>query len=194
MLVTPRAPSRRARLASICLAAALAAAVPLHASVTLPATLDELTAEAELVVYARVAAIETRQAPGTLRVERVVALDVIRALKGTPPDGLRLVLPGGTFGRYRTIVPGVPELTGGDEGVLFLRASANGAPHLVGFSQGFLRVRVDPETGTRTVSAPVAADAEGVVVRGAPGRGAQPLYLVEARIAGVVLAQLRGRR
>jgi hypothetical protein len=175
--------------------AALACAVlPVHASVTIPATLDELTAEAELVVYARVAGVETRQAPGTLRVERVIALDVIRALKGTPPEGLQLVLPGGTFGRLRTVVPGVPELDGGDEGVLFLRASPGGAPRLVGFNQGFLRVRLDPASGRRIVAAPVASDAEGPVIRGAGGRGSQPLDRVEARIAGVVLAQLRGRR
>jgi hypothetical protein len=183
----------RLRLFAVTVALAVAV-IPLHASVTIPATLDELTAEAELVVYARIGDVETRQASGTLRVERVVSLDVIRTLKGTPPDGLRLVLPGGTFGRYRTVVPGVPELAGGDEGVLFLRASADGALHLVGFSQGFLRVRLDSATGRRMVAAPVTADVEGAVVRGAPGRAAQPLERVETRIAGVVLAQLRGRR
>ena len=62
MLATQRVPTSRARLAAAGLALALAAAVPLHASVTIPATLDELTAEAELVVYARVAGVETRQA------------------------------------------------------------------------------------------------------------------------------------
>jgi hypothetical protein len=193
MLATQRVHTSRARLAAAGLALALAA-VPLHASVTIPATLDELTAEAELVVYARVAGVQTRQAPGTLRVQRVVALDVIRALKGTPPDGLQLVLPGGTFGRYRTVVPGMPELAGGDEAVVFLRASAAGTPHLVGFNQGLLRVRVDAATGARLVVPPVAADVEGAVVRGAAGRGPQPLDRIEARIAGVVLAQLRGRR
>jgi hypothetical protein len=166
----------------------------LNASVVVPATLDELAAEADVVVYARVASIETRQASGTLRVERVIALEVFRALKGTPPEGLRIVLPGGTFGRYRTVVPGIPEVTEGDEGVFFLHASGVTLPGLVGFSQGFLRVRVDPSTGTRTVSAPVAADAEGPIVRGAIDRGPQPLARIESRIATVVLAQARGRR
>ena len=175
---------------------ALSLVVPrsLGASVVVPATLDELASEADVVVYARVAGVETRQAAGTLRVERVVALEVVRALKGTPPDGLRLVLPGGTFGRYRTIVPGTPEVTEGDEGVFFLRTSGSMLPQLVGFTQGFLRVRVDPLTGTRTVGAPVVAAAEGPVVRGATDRGPQPLARVEARIATVVLAQIRGRR
>jgi hypothetical protein len=173
---------------------ALALGPCLQASVTVPATLDELAAEADVVVYARIAGVEMRQSARTLRVERVVALEVIRALKGTPPEGLQLVLPGGTFGRYRTVVPGAPDVADGDEGVLFLRTSGAAPPHLVGFSQGFMRVRVDPLTGARTVAAPIVAEAEGPVVRGATDRGPQPLARLEARIATVVLAQIRGRR
>lgn len=186
--------TRRWILRAAVAAAALTLGLRLEASVVVPATLDELALEADVVVYARVAGVETRQAAGTLRVERVVALEVVRALKGTPPDGLRLALPGGTFGRYRTIVPGTPEVAEGDEGVFFLRTSGPMLPQLVGFTQGFLRVRVDPLTGTRTVGAPVVADADGPVVRGATDRGPQPLARVEARIATVVLAQIRGRR
>jgi hypothetical protein len=186
--------SRRSVLRAAVGLVVLTLGLRLEASVVVPATLDELAAEADVVVYARVAGVDTRQAPGTLRVERIVALDVVRALKGTPPEGLRIVLPGGTFGRYRTIVPGIPEVIEGDEGVFFLRASGVTLPGLVGFSQGFLRVRVDPSTGTRTVSAPVVADAEGPIVRGATDRGPQPLARVESRIATVVLAQARGRR
>ena len=136
----------------------------------------------------------TRQAPGTLRVERVVTLAVVRALKGSPGEALQLVLPGGTYGRYRTVVPGVPEVAEGEEAVLFLRPSPTGATHLVGFSQGVLRVRIDPSTGQRMVAAPVTSEVAGPVVRGATDRGPQPLATIEARIARVVLAQLRGRR
>jgi hypothetical protein len=177
-----------------CAALALGLVVPLHASVTLPATLDELAAEADLVVYARVAHVATRQAAGTQRVERVVTLDVLRALKGSPAEALALVLPGGTFGRYRTVAPGVPEIVDGEEAVLFLRASTVAGPQLVGLSQGVLRVRVDPATGQRMVGATTAAGTDGPIVRGAAHRGPQPLSRVEARIAQVVLAQVRGRR
>lgn len=175
---------------------ALALACPrfLAASIVIPATLDELAAEAQLIVHVRVAHVDTRQAPGTLRVERIVSLDVLRALKGSPDARLVVVLPGGTYGRYRTVVPGVPDVSDGEEAVLFLRASAAGAPQLVGFTQGLLRVRVDPETGQRTVAAPVVGGTDGPVVRGATDCGPQPLARIEARIAHVVLAQLRGRR
>jgi hypothetical protein len=194
MLASWRCPPRRGLLALAGLALVLACPRFLAASIVIPATLDELAAEAHLVVHARVAHVETRQAPGTLRVERVVSLDVLRALKGSPDARLVVVLPGGTYGRYRTVVPGVPEVGDGDEAVLFLRESPTGAPQLVGFTQGVLRVRVDPATGQRTVAAPVVGGTDGPVVRGATDRGPQPLALIEARIAHVVLAQLRGRR
>jgi hypothetical protein len=166
----------------------------LDASTVIPATLDELATEADLIVHARVARVDVRQAPGTRRVERVVALDVVRAWKGRPAETVHVVLPGGTFGRYRTIVPGVPDVSEGEEAVLFLRASPAGVPQLVGMSQGILRVRVDGATGERVVAAPVAAGTAGPVVRGATDRGPQPLARIEARVSRVVLAQLRGRR
>ena len=146
MLASPRHP-RRGLSALAGLVLALALSPSLDASVVIPATLDELAGEADLIVHARVARVDTRQAPGTLRVERVVTLAVVRALKGSPGEALQLVLPGGTFGRYRTVVPGVPEIAEGEEAVLFLRPSPTGATHLVGFSQGVLRVRIDPIDG-----------------------------------------------
>jgi hypothetical protein len=173
---------------------AVAASASLTASVIVPATLDELAVEADLVVHARVARVETRQARGTLRVERVVVLETLRPLKGSPSESLYVVLPGGTFGRYRTVVPGVPEVAEGEEAVFFLRAPATEAPRLVGLSQGLLRVRVDPATGVRTIGGAVLAGRDGPVVRGATDRGPQPLAAIEARIASVVLAQVRGRR
>jgi hypothetical protein len=193
MLASPRHPRRGLSALAVLL---LALTLPrfLDASIVIPATLDELAGEADLIVHARVARVDTRQAPGTLRVERVVTLAVVRALKGSPGEAFELVLPGGTFGRYRTVVPGVPEIAEGEEAVLFLRPSPTGATHLVGFSQGFLRVRIDPSTGQRMVAAPVMSEMVGPVVRGAADRGPQPLATIEARIARVVLAQLRGRR
>jgi hypothetical protein len=167
---------------------------PLHASVTLPATLDELASEADYVVLARVAHVETRQAAGSQRVERLVTLDVLRTLKGNPDRVLALVLPGGTFGRYRTVAPGVPEVAGGEEALLFLSATTVAGPRIIGLSQGLMRVRVDPTTGQRMVGATTAAGSDGPVVRGAADRGPQPLSRVESRIAQVVLAQVRGRR
>jgi hypothetical protein len=176
------------------LALALFLPRPLVASIVVPATLDELAAEAELVVHARVQRVDTRQAPDTRRVERVVSVATVRSLKGSAAATTFVVLPGGTYGRYKTIVPGVPDVAEGDELLLFLRTSPAGVPQLVGLSQGLLRVRVVPASGERMVLAPVSAGRDGAVVRGATDRGPQPLASIEGRIARVVLAQLRGRR
>jgi hypothetical protein len=192
MLAFHRA-SWRAALALAC-ALATASSASLSASVIVPATIDELAVEADLVVHARVARVETRQARGTLRVERVVVLETLRPLKGSPSPDLYVVLPGGTFGRYRTVVPGVPDVAEGEEAVFFLSAPATAAPQLVGLAQGLLRVRVDPVSGARTVGGAVLAGRDGPVVRGATDRAPQPLAAIEARIASVVLAQVRGRR
>ena len=194
MLASLRRPSGRGAFALAGLVLALALPRSLDASIVLPATLDELAGEADFIVHARVARVDARQARGTLRVERVVTLAVVRALKGSPGEVLQLVLPGGTYGRYRTVVPGVPEVAEGEEAVLFLRPLPTGATNLVGFTQGVMRVRIDPSTGQRVVAAPVMSEVAGTVVRGATDRGPQPLATIEARIARVVLAQLRGRR
>ena len=194
MLASLRRPSGRGAFALAGLVLALALPRSLDASIVLPATLDELAGEADFIVHARVARVDARQARGTLRVERVVTLAVVRALKGSPGEVLQLVLPGGSYGRYRTVVPGVPEVAEGEEAVLFLRPLPTGATHLVGFTQGVMRVRIDPSTGQRVVAAPVMSEIVGPVVRGAADRGPQPLATIEARIARVVLAQLRGRR
>ena len=194
MLASLRRPSGRGAFALAGLMLALAIPRSLDASIVLPATLDELAGEADFIVHARVARVDARQARGTLRVERVVTLAVVRALKGSPGEVLQLVLPGGSYGRYRTVVPGVPEVAEGEEAVLFLRPLPTGATHLVGFTQGVMRVRIDPSTGQRVVAAPVMSEVAGPVVRGATDRGPQPLATIEARIARVVLAQLQGRR
>ena len=193
MLASPRH-LRRGLFALAGLLLALVLPRALDASLVIPATVDELAAEADVIVHARVVHVDARQAPGTLRVERVVTLAVMRALKGSPAADLQLVLPGGSYGRYRTVVPGVPDVVEGEEAVLFLRPSPAGATRLVGFSQGVVRVRIDPVTGQRMVGAPIVPEIAGPVVRGAADRGPQPLATLEARIARVVLAQLRGRR
>src|SRR5690349_17227328 len=194
MPASPLVRPRRAILAIAGLALGVLATIPVAASVVLPATLEELAGEADLVVHARVAHVDTRQAPGTLRVERLVALEVLRGLKGSADAQLQVLLPGGTLGRYRTVVPGVPDVVEGEELVLFLRTSTAPVPRILGLSQGLLRVRVDAATGQRLVAAPAGGGVDGPIVRGAPGRGPQPLASVEARIARVVLAQVRGRR
>lgn len=176
------------RQSGVLLALILSAGASVHPSVLLPASLDELTAGADAVVYARVAAIEVQQAPGTRRVERIVTIDVVRALKGNWTGSVRLRVPGGTLGRFRTVVPGAPELAPGEEAVLFLRASGTRLPVVFGLNQGLFRVDADPATGRRLVRAAAGSPAGEPIRRGDPGRQLATLEQFEDRVAALVLA------
>ena len=67
-----------------------------------PRRSNELAAEADAVVYARVAAVSVRQAAGTLRVERIVWLEVVRYLKGSGEPRCDCASRR-NLGRYRTV-------------------------------------------------------------------------------------------
>ncbi len=175
-----------------CAVAALAFTVPLEATIILPATLGELTAEADAIVYARVASVTSRQSAGTLRVERLVSLDVVRYLKGSGEQTIALQVPGGTYGRYRTVMPGTPELATGDEAVFFLTATTRGLG-LAGLAQGIYRIAVDEASGRRVVRAPIEGTSDGPIRRGDAARRPVSLDEFEGRVAVSVIAG-RGRR
>ncbi|MCA9518149.1 MAG: hypothetical protein KC635_24595 [Myxococcales bacterium] len=129
------------------LAFALAlAAAPAATAMTLdPAPVPVLVREAVAVVHGHViAATSDRDARGL--VTRVV-VDVWEAAQGPPElavtDRVVVTLPGGREGRYRTVVPGVPELTPGDEVVLLLVVSADATWRPLGYALGVLFVGDD---------------------------------------------------
>jgi hypothetical protein len=176
-----------------CLVLSILMAAPLGATVLLPATLEELAEHADAIVYARVASVSSRQAASTLRVERLVELDVVRYLKGSGGPSVTLHVPGGTFGRYRTVTPGSPELAAGEEAVFFIGARGAAGPWLVGLGQGVLRVSLDEASGRRVVRSPILSSDEGPVRRGDSARRPVPLAELEGRLAAAVIAQ-RARR
>jgi hypothetical protein len=158
---------RRAGEIGLVLACVLAVCGPriASASVIVPAGVSELANEARAIVHGRVVRIDTRQGEGR-RVERLVTVQVSDYLKGSLGNVVQLQLPGGTFGRYRTVMIGAPELAEGDEVVLFLgQGESDALPHLLGFHQGVYRLVSDPSTGERFVMPPLvqgaAVDATG---------------------------------
>jgi hypothetical protein len=171
------------------LASALIA--PVHATVVIPAGVAELALEARAIVHGRVVRIDTRQGEG-LRVERIVTVQVADYLKGGLGNVVQLQLPGGSFGRYRTIQIGAPEIEEGDEVVLFLgQGETDPLPHLLGFHQGLYRLVTDPDTGARFVMPPmVQGDATSAqatpVTRGDATRRPQTLDEFRAAIANVL--------
>jgi hypothetical protein len=184
--------------AALILACVLATAWPAAATVIVPADVIELANEARAIVHGRVVRIDTRQGEGR-RVERLVTVQVSEYLKGGLGNVVQLQLPGGTFGRYRTIMIGAPELAEGDEVVLFLgQGDADPLPHLLGFHQGLYRLVTDPSSGQQFVMPPLvqgtALDATGQpapmpVTRGDATRRPPTLGEFRATIAAALRRQ-----
>ncbi len=142
----------------------------LPATVTVPMDLSELVAQATLVVYGRV--IDARGVVAAGQTETLVTVTAPAYLKGDGGPEVVFRVPGGTIGRYRTVVVGAPVFERGDEIVVFLRPGADGVPVIVGFSQGALHVVRDRDTAVPMVlSPPLARDDRAVrVARGDANR------------------------
>lgn len=157
--------------------AALSTASPAVASVVVPMSLGELAREARLIVDAQVVAVHPTVESG--RIERMVTLRVAARWKGESDDVVHVRLAGGTYGRTRTVVPGVPDMAPGERLVLFLDRETGGAYVVLGLYQGVWRVRDADADGRALVGPVLPAAAHGPVVRGAPIR--RPLPVDELR-------------
>jgi len=189
-------PPRAAGLVAACaLVAWLGVGRPAQATVIVPAGVAELATEARAIAHGRVVRIETRQGEGR-RVERLVTVQVFDYLKGGLGNVVQLQLPGGTLGRYRTIMIGAPEIEEGDEVVLFLgQRDGDALPYVLGFHQGLYRLVSDPSTGERFVMPPpvqgVGGESGGqpvTVTRGDVNRRPPTLDEFRATIAAALKA------
>jgi hypothetical protein len=139
-----------------------------------PADLGTLVASARVIVHGRVVSTRAQSSDRT-RIETVVTVDATDYFKGDLGREVSFVVPGGTLGRYRTVVSGAPQLTAGDEVVVFLGTRGPALPYLVRLGEGVFRVQQDARSGQRVLSRhPVVARSAAWqrVARGTPG---QPL-------------------
>lgn len=127
-----------------------------QACLLVPASLAQRSAEAALVVEAR---ISGQQAVADARgnIFTVNQLDVYKVFQGQlPAAGLRLVERGGILGQRRDEVTGTAELAIGEQGLFFLEADPAGperqAYRLVAGPQGFVRY----DAATRSAAEPFA--------------------------------------
>ena len=148
-----------------------AVVAPLQAMVLKPADLGSLVASARVIVHGRVVSTRAQSSDRT-RIETVVTVEASDYFKGDLGREVTFVVPGGTLGRYRTVVSGAPQLAAGDEVVLFLGTRGPAMPYLVRLGEGVFRVQRDARSGQRIVSRhPVVAQSPSWqrVARGAPG-------------------------
>ena len=89
---------------------------------------------------------------GTRTLRKKLICDWDRLPAASMASTSRVLVPGGTLGRYRTIVSGAPQFTAGEEVVLFLGGRAPALPYVVRLGEGVFRVQQDPRTGERLVT------------------------------------------
>jgi hypothetical protein len=175
----------------ILLIASLAITPALHATVLVPAEFSEIVSGSQIIVYGRVAEVRGDWTDDRRHIETIVTLDAGTYLKGGPGENVTFRVPGGTIGRYRTLMVGAPEFRTGDEVVLFLKANGPSVAHVFGLSQGVFRVRRDARTGRRLVVPPALTahrEAPQKVTRGAPDRQPVPLDIFQAQVHAALAA------
>jgi hypothetical protein len=135
-------------------AAIVVAAVPLRATVLVPADLSELSRSAAAIVRGTVTVVKPEWADGRRRVETIVTVAVEQTLKGGLGRTVSFKVPGGEIGRYRSVMVGAPTFREGEEVILFLGGQAPALPYLLGLGQGVYRVQRDSRTGEARVLSP----------------------------------------
>jgi hypothetical protein len=155
------------------------------ATVLVPADLGELAHDAGAIVRGRIAATETRWTGDRRAIETVVTVDVEESLKGSLGRTVQFVVPGGTLGRYRSILVGAPQFIVAERVVVFLGWRGPSYPYLLGLGQGVFRIAADANrSGARVTPPPMIAPAAGAVrlVRGDVSRVPVPLAEFEQRV------------
>ena len=156
----------------------------LFASTFLSAEFREVVSEASTIVRGRVTDVRAlRSTAGD--VESIVTIAVETALKGPAEAFVAMRVPGGTIGRYRTVMTGAPVMRVGEQAVFFLKQGPGNTLWPVGLAQGIYRVR-SAGGSVEMVQAPVLAgvttNAAGLVVRGDSRRQALPVTEFESLV------------
>ncbi len=162
---------------------------PLHATVIVPAEFREVVQGSDIIVYGRVESVRADWSDDRRRIETYVTFDVSSSLKGGADRTIVFKVPGGTLGRYRSMMMGAPVFQPGDEAFLFLKTGVASTPVVFGFNQGVFRVRSDAGTGRRLVASPAllaGADAPRPLVRGAAERRSVPIESFAAQVQAVM--------
>ena len=159
-----------------------------RATVVIPAEFREIVNGSDIIAYGRVIETTSIESEDRGRVDTQVTFEVGTCLKGPATARLVFMVPGGTVGRYRSVMVGAPRFAAGDEAVVFLTRDDDGRTAIYGFNQGVFRVRLDD--ASRRVVVPPALLARSrtpeTVVRGAGGRSPMALETFGAQVQTVM--------
>jgi hypothetical protein len=119
------------------------------ATTLVPTDVAEMSREARAIALGRVVTMEARWSADRRRIETLVTLQAEAYLKGSFGASVQFFVPGGELGRFRSIVVGAPQLTIGQDIIVFLGARDPGIPFILGFNQGLFRIAAS--NGVRVV-------------------------------------------
>lgn len=123
---------------------------------------EELTAKSDAVVRGRVVGSTAKMNAAAGRISTFTEVEVIEAIKGAPGKKVTVLQPGGVVGGIGQSVAGAARFTPGEEVVLFLQRSPDGAPAflVLGMSAGKVRLekRLDTLRAVRDLDGIAFAD------------------------------------
>ncbi len=174
-------------------AATYVAAMAVQASTFLPADFSRVVADSDAVVVGRVTDVRTAQTPaGDVETVATVRRDVLIKGDDALPVFLSVRVPGGTRGRYRTVVPGAPTVHVGDAAVYFLTRHPDGWRPTTWSSAIFRLELVDRQLRVHPpVVAETTATVGATVTRGDLRRRTMPLGTFESMVRMTMAAGSR---
>jgi hypothetical protein len=136
-----------------------------RATVFVSADLSELSRDAVAIVRGHVVAVDAQWKDGRNGIETIVSLETETYLKGSLGEVVQFRVPGGSLGRFRSLVVGAPQFTVGQRVIVFLGSRGPTVPYVLGLSQGVFRV-VQSQGDWMVTPAPIVATTDGPIVRG----------------------------
>lgn len=142
-------------MAACCAAALLLLAPAVAPALTaVPRPFAELVQEAEVIVVATVAGLESAWSADGAAIHTTVRLVDLELIKGeVPAVPYELRLAGGVVGDTAQTYPGMPRLVAGERYLLFVRGNLREFFPLVGAYQGLYRVLTDADGESRVLRA-----------------------------------------
>jgi len=136
------------------------------ATVLLPTDLNDLSHDAVAIARGRVVAVDPQWLDGRRGIETLVTLETETYLKGSLGATVQFRVPGGSLGRFRSIVVAAPQFAIGQRVIVFLGSRGPTVPYVLGLSQGVFRL-VQTSQGDWMVTPPaIVPVADGPIVRG----------------------------
>lgn len=136
------------------------------ATTVVPPSFDEMAAESDYIVRARVTEVSSfeEDRPGKTLIRTRVTLELIETIAGEPPSPLVLTLLGGRVGDRELRVAGVPVFIVGQEEIFFVKDNGTAFYPTYAVMHGRYPIKRDKATGreylTRTNGVPLTDLAE----------------------------------